>query len=365
MSRPPDMLRRLALILVAVLLGMVIFEGYARLADYVGYGNQQVVGSDVRNEAALAILQKGANTPPAGETRILVLGDSMAYSPGVPHEDLWSTLLEQRIRAEVGDAATVLNAARAGGNTWTQLQQARELLPAVKPSILLLMYNYNDIHHQLRPGHAGGTETTDNAASSRRASRQGESLQAEAPGRESRTMTRRHPLARVLEWARVNSIALNGCLPRINMQLKAWGFVIPGTDFHHLSRIAYATDGDGWPEIQEMLLELRHLCTAQGATLVVYVLPHFDTLRRDLFVGPRRIVSAYLDEIGVLSGFGFEHFKGRTWQELAVSPFDGHPNARANREIAEVVYTWLRENDCLVQRAQTVDEGETHGSVDP
>ncbi len=139
-------------------------------------------------------------------------------------------------------------------------------------------------------------------------------------------------------------MAMRGFLPRFNMQLKAWGILVPGSDFHHLSRLAYAPDSQGWIDVQQFLLEMRDTCTAHDATLAVYVLPQFTALRRDLLSMPRRAVREYLDEIGVPNDFGFEHFRGRSWEEVAVSPFDYHPNVQANSEIADIVYDWLYEN---------------------
>ncbi len=137
---------------------------------------------------------------------------------------------------------------------------------------------------------------------------------------------------------------MQGCLPRINMQLKAWGIVVPGSSFHHMSRVAYTPKYEGWVEVQQLLLEMRNFCIANDTKLAIYVLPQFTSLRRDLLTMPRQVLGEYLDTIQVPHGFGFEHFKGRSWEELAVSPFDYHPNVKANGEIADLIYDWLHEN---------------------
>ncbi len=333
-------LRGLARGAVAMLLGMILFEAYAQLTRYVGYGNQRVVANVVRDKTVLTALERGESTLPADGTRVLVLGDSMAYSPGVTREQVWSTLLQERLRLEIDPRATVVNAAKAGGNTWTQLDQARELVPLVKPDVVLLVYNYNDVY---RRKDAGERKRADGKKTPAAGSSQGDAPPtAEKPKkRRAKKGHRPYTLANLVEWAEDHSAALDGCLPRVNRQLKAWGFVLPGSLFYHTSKVAYTAEGKGWPKVRELLRELRDVCAAEDATLVVYVLPYFDSLSRDLFAGPRQTLGSYLDDIKVPSGFGFEHFKGRSWQELAVSPFDGHPNPHANREIANVIYDWL------------------------
>lgn len=342
----PDSSKRLARagrILAAMLIGLVALEGYAQLTRYVGYRTSRVVETTARDEGLLEDLERGEGTLPADGTRILILGDSMAYSPGVAYEDVWSTLLGQRIRAGIDPAAVVVNAALADTTMWIHLKRACRFVPLLKPDIVLVMYNYNDVNLKEHFREEGGADADSGGGPGESRQRPGErSASPQSP--EERKVYGRAMLGRLLYWIKTHSLAMRGILPRINMQLKAWGVVIPGSEFHHLSRIAYTPEFQSWRDTQKLLLELRDVCAVDGATLVIYVLPQFHTLRRDLLSGPRRALSTYLHEIGVPNGYGFEHFKGRPWEELAVSPFDGHPNVQANREIADLLYDWLGES---------------------
>jgi lysophospholipase L1-like esterase len=335
MGRFVRALRASVVILFGVALGLGSLELYARLAKLVGYGSQRVVDTVARDESRIAAIVKGDLRLPADATRILVLGDSMAASPGVSRDDLWSTRLEGRLSREYDRDVVVINAAVPADNTWAELERARTLVPAMKPAIVLLMYNTNDVY-----GARGRGTAIKNFH------------QATAIPKAERKKTVRPNVARTPQGSLLSksiallkrrSVMLDLFLTRLNLQLKSWGILIPGSEFHHMVTKAYASDYTGWRDVQNELLDLRDLCQRYQTQLLVYSLPDFDALRIDHTAGVRRILTDYFREIGVPARFGFAHFQGRSWNELAVSPFDGHPNPRANREIAELLFEWIRE----------------------
>src|SRR4051794_8268327 len=116
----PRQVRRAASLVAALAAGLALLEGYARLADRIGYGSQVAVEATARDEDVLKALRAGRSPFPAGTRPILVLGDSMAASIGVRQQEVWSTLLAQKLRDRVDPRAAVVNAAIPGANTYQE-----------------------------------------------------------------------------------------------------------------------------------------------------------------------------------------------------------------------------------------------------
>jgi GDSL-like Lipase/Acylhydrolase family len=341
MTIPPQ-IRLLALWLAAIATGLVLLEGYIRLAEWSGYGSQVVVESKARDQTTIDLLKQGRSPFPPGTRSILVLGDSMAASIGIQPDKIWSTRLEKRLREDVDPTAVVVNAAVPGANTYSELILARQILPTLKPEVILLMYNANDVYGT----HDVSNVTVDAPPPLPSA----DAGQDPAPPLSPKNGVRSVKLdsnvslvARVGRLLKDHSKTLGIFLPRFNIQVKARGFLMPGTDYHHMATQAYLDDYEGWRLTRRELLELRDTCAQHGARLVIYVLPEFDSLKFDHSAGIRRSLIPYFASIGVPVSFGFDHFRGQEASELAISPYDGHPNAKANVEIADLILGWFEK----------------------
>ena len=342
--------RRIASLGAACVVGPILLEGFARLAEWTGYGSEAVVEAKARDEDVLKALRSGRYPFPERTRSILVLGDSMAASIGVRQEEVWSSLLARKLREQVDPGAAVVNAAVPGANTYKELLLARELLPRLKPEVVLVMYNANDVYgtHDIitdpppPPGAAIPPRPSPGPGP-------GEVLAAIGTTPVYHEIAG-SPVARAIRYLKTNSRSLALFLPRFNVQLKARGILMPGTEYHHMATQAYRDDYDGWQRTRLELLELRKTCERHQAKLIVYVLPEFDSLIYDHSAAIRAALIPHFASIGVPPRFGYDHFKGRDAAELVISPFDCHPNPRNNREIAEEVLKWLGKTGAFARR---------------
>lgn len=81
---------------------------------------------------------------PSGAGRILVLGDSVTYGPGVAAERTFSAQLEALLR-ETGANADVVNAGVPGYSTYNEFEFYRSRGAAFDPDIVLLVVCMNDV----------------------------------------------------------------------------------------------------------------------------------------------------------------------------------------------------------------------------
>ncbi len=310
-------LRTFAWAVPGLVLGSMALELTTRLAKAVDFAATTTIDNASRDDPASIVASEDS-------FRVLVLGDSMAYSPGVPRNLLWSTLLEENLSSPTRPVQ-VLNAARPGDNTWNQLELLREHIDRFRPHIVLLLYNYNDVYGGRRSVTASAEVVATTTVSSEDNREYKQSLLVRA--------------IRLLQ----QSTALQLISVRVALQLKVWGIVVPGSELSHLLGPAYQASYPGWIAVQDELAAMQGIAAERGASLGIYVMPTFDTLRYDLFARPRARLDEVLDESGVTHHFGWDDFRGRDWRELAISPFDGHPNLEANAELASSVAEWLEE----------------------
>ena len=339
-------------LLVSFVTGLLLLEGLARVASSIGYGSQVVAESEHRDRELIKQILAGNSPLRAGSRPILVLGDSMAFSPGVASSQLWSTLLADHLRAEVDTNVVVINAAIPGANSYHELLLTRELLPRLHPEVVLVIFNLNDVYG--RHGPLELAETSPLPMPPPPDAARPPLIPALANGtaviEAGENVLSPSLLARINGLLRRNSVALNVLLPRVNIQLKARGYLVPGTDYHHMTTLAYNDDFEGWKNTRKELVELDRTCRQFNAKLLLYVIPDFDVLKYDLSRKARTILAQYARSVGITIGFGFESFQGRAAEELAISPFDSHPNPKANRELARVIADWLKSVDAVPVR---------------
>lgn len=82
---------------------------------------------------------------PDGITRIMVLGDSVAFGYGVQLEEMFSRVLERELNQEGPGRYEVITLGGAAGNTYFQKRAVRDNLSIYKPDLVILAFNLNDI----------------------------------------------------------------------------------------------------------------------------------------------------------------------------------------------------------------------------
>lgn len=329
--------RQASAVLAGVALGLLLLEAETRAARDIGLGSAVRLDNAPRDDRPIDALFRSA--PPV--QRILILGDSMAYAPGIGQSAVWSARFESLLN-EAQQTAEVVNLGRGGDNTYRQLQVMREALDHQRIDLVLLLYNHNDVY-----GRRGPSEPPPEIPGATRAEG-AESLERPADEAVAKSSDRRRAaVARAARWLRQRSQFSSVALARMGLQLRAWGILVPGTEFHHLARRGYQPDSPGWAAVQNELTAMQKLATRSSTSFAIYVLPQFASLRHDFFADVRVQLAAHAERTGTTIGFGFPAFEGGSWRTFAMSPFDGHPNERANQRIAEVIFEWVQDRGLL------------------
>jgi hypothetical protein len=109
--------------------------------------------------AEIAINELGLRGPsfphekPAGEIRVLVLGDSFTAAVQLPRERIFTTLLEEELNRNAPTPRhRVINAGFNGAATAHELLYFQHQGAALAPDVVILQYTFNDIRGNLNHG---------------------------------------------------------------------------------------------------------------------------------------------------------------------------------------------------------------------
>ena len=81
---------------------------------------------------------------PPGTTRIVVLGDSVTFGPGLPVEEVFTELLEARLNVQSPGKFEVMNLATVGYNSEQERIALQTKALALSPDVILVGYCLND-----------------------------------------------------------------------------------------------------------------------------------------------------------------------------------------------------------------------------
>jgi lysophospholipase L1-like esterase len=322
---PNRRLVALALLAVAVLGGLLVLEAgarivfdrngmhygvemwkYARLIkrqsanpamghEHTPNSRARLMGTDV------AINSHGLRSPefnpdPApGVRRLIVLGDSLTFGWGVEEPDTYSRVLERMLNAS-GRPYEVINAGVGNYNTSQQVAWFMERGLTYKPDEVVLGFYIND---------------------------------AEPTPRRSESWLAARSYGYV-----VLASAWDALLRAMNLKE---GFV-------EYYAALYQDDNAGWQACQKALDQLSQTCRARGIPLRVVLLPelhHVDDSYPFRFVHERVTTRVASQGVPVLDLDGA--FKGHEPRTLWVSPGDAHPNALAQRIIAQRLFAAMTD----------------------
>lgn len=246
----------------------------------------QLMGVDVRTNAqGFRGPEIAAKAP--GMRRVLLLGDSLAMGWGVAEADTVSTLLEQRLNARGQGKFEVINAGVGNYNTAMEIAlfEARGL--AVDPDIVVLLYYINDAEPTPQPRS---------------------------------------------NWLTRNSELLTVAAGRLDMLERSWG---AAPDWRAYYDGLYGADRPGWRQTQETLQRFAQICRERKLRCLVANYPELRHLAPYPFAPIERLVRDAVEKTGLPYLDLLPALSGLEPSSLWVTPEDAHPNANANRPVAD------------------------------
>lgn len=254
------------------------------------------------NAYGLRDRDRGEKQP--GTKRVLVIGDSYTWGYAVAEEEAYPQVAERLLRERGRADIEVINGAVPDYNSRQERQLLEQLLPIYQPDAVILGYVMNDAE----PATAIPVPP---AEIFRHANSW---VLAEAAD----LLNRRTFKRRVLPSAKDNFS----------------GTYLEGFEAGSLK----------WRDSREAIRQMRDLSAAAGATFSIFILPDVTQELDDRYTWRviHEAVSRWGRELNIPTYDLLDAIRGRDHQALLV-PWDGHPNAQAHAEFANVLVAKILE----------------------
>ncbi len=253
--------------------------------------------------------------PEPGETRVLMLGDSLTYGQGVADDDTVPAVLERLLTGDRARPARVINGGLRGYATNQEVGLLVELGPVIRPDVVVLMWYWND----LEEGNIEGTWE--------RLTRSGPVAFDTWARMEGDTLTR----WRRQQWLRRSALLM--LLHDVRNRLTA-------------GEQAGVTDPDaGMERLDRHLARLTELTAELGARPVLATVPDPNALSGEHFSRAWAATARSMASRHGIAAVDLEPPLRELFLRLGRLPvlaFDGHYDARANACMAEALAVALR-----------------------
>jgi hypothetical protein len=293
------------------------------------HGSQFVeISNDARRSVELEAVEHGRLTVSAGDLRIMVLGDSKIYGPGVEFSKIFSQQLKGMLAADKSlpyENVLVLDLSRGGYNTLMNRLAYFEYVDQFQPHLVILGNNYEDVY--------GNQDVSEVISKSNLTTHEQTSKVFEESASDNM------PLFQRIRDQLYHSSLLEFIMAGLNLELKLRGVVVPGSVFYHLIYKSHSDNYPGWIKAQKHLRDIIGDCKKRGIDLMVYSVPEVNMLDN---YAPYDVVdrklAAFFAGYSVPYINGVQPFLGIKSSELALSRYDGHANEKGHRLMAQQVY---------------------------
>ncbi len=252
---------------------------------------------------------------PADVFRLLVVGDSYTWGPGVYPQDAFPARLERRLGELVAERRLeVVPWSRSGWNTEIELMRVKDHLPRLQPDVLIIGFVLND------------PEPSDRGLYQQM----------------QRQLHRRTPQGKLGQLLQRHSRLFGVVNGRLENTRQRRAF----HDYYH----QLFADGPSWLACIAALREFRNLATEHSSELLLVVFPVFDSQLGDEYayrnLHATMIRLGHSLEIPVLDLL--PAYQGIDARRLALEPFtDPHPSELGHRIAADAILEYLLDHSLL------------------
>ena len=260
---------------------------------------------------------------PSDEIRVLLLGDSVFTGLGVDEENFFSQVLHRKLQEKFsGKRVRVIDEMLWGYNTYRKWQVFERFMNrAEKPTIIFYDYSLEDVE--------GGFPERGEAP-----------VRSSAPGFGG-------PAGELFlkNALKLFNHSMLFCYlkPRVTLFLWQKGIAVPASRMWHMMHDAYKPENVGWMATQKYLSLMHEKSRASGIVFMMHRAPDFLLYPDDPYVMPVHALRTFCQDHQIELIDSSPLFHGYSGKDLRISPIDGHPNALANRIIAEHAASWIAE----------------------
>lgn len=256
--------------------------------------------------------------------RIMVLGDSYIAGGGIEAKDKFSeqlkTILKQNNKKY--DAIYILDLSKPSNNTLDNRQTYFEFVDKFKPQYVILGYNLNDIDGNLDKSLIK-TEAGKSVANT------------------TNTYVKQTLLQKITYFYKQSKV-LDYILHTLHNELKIHGFVVPNSVLD-VTLKNYVENRTSWKQSKLLLQEISDDAHKKNIQLIVLKFPEIYLLEypKIFETTENTIRDFYKQSPWVIFVNGNDIFKGEKSAEYILSKYDGHPNEKAHKKMANYISKYI------------------------
>jgi hypothetical protein len=270
-----------------------------------------------------------SNSVPQDDTtlRIMILGDSYIHGAGIMDADKFSYLLRQDILKKHANGkykrCFVLDLSRPANNNLDNYNTYHHFNKIFNPQVTILAYNVNDVLNNLddQIDTVGAATTT-----------------LPVKQKEKPSLTKR--LYDILYV----SHAVQFSMHNLNDYLKSKGIIFPNSVFDQNLK-SYKLNQPNWVKSKVILSKLIHEASSEHQKLIVLLMPEYDQLsHRSIFKDTDTIIQNFFKSQEPLTFINpVDYYKSYDPAQLRLNKYDGHPNNKAHRILANGVISVITD----------------------
>jgi lysophospholipase L1-like esterase len=292
----------------------------------------------------------------AGVVRIVVLGDSMTFGVGVPEPQTFPRVTEHLLNQAPARSATVevLNFGIPGYNTLQELTEFRELAEPLQPDIVVVGFLYNDL--EMSPDQRRHLEQRHSSSQVGQADPHERLMRTGPTSDASSSPAIAARVNAAMSVAKRHSLFLSWLMPRLAVLVRPIG-VLRGVGLLGDVNGQFVDANPEWRRVQSELLDLKRLCEAQNARLIVMIIPAMTKFEEHVYpIKPyHQAVSRFCAISSITCLDLLSSFWGMNGTGMWISPTDAHPNAQGHRIIAEALTEFLEPIVTAAARRHSAD----------
>ena len=263
------------------------------------------------------------------DQRIMVIGDSYIHGGGINFEDNFSQQLKKIVNERESDISKtwVLDVSKSSSNNLDNHQTYFSFVDKFKPNIVILGYNLNDIEGDLDNKNKEFVNTNNFK---------------EIKGSGNKTKS---PISKIYKAIKASN-SIHFILSKFHRKLNDFGIIIPNSKFD-ISMRSYYENRSVWKKSKTLLQEIIQDSDENNIHLLVYKFTEMSE-NPELFAKANEAIDIYFRGFPSLIYIdGNDFFKAENAKEYRLSKYDGHPNEKAHKKMAEDVFNILIENGFL------------------
>jgi lysophospholipase L1-like esterase len=255
------------------------------------------------------------------DLRILVLGDSYIYGAGIDRDLNFSHQLKKMLSAEKikkFETVYILDVSRPSNNTLDNYNTYFSFVKLLKPQIVILGYNLNDLIDR--------EKTIDSSSLNKTAQLPDKVIEGES------TVKKIYNILYASEL-------LQFTLHNTNKYLKSKGIIIPNSVFgQELSD--YFENKPDWQYSKELLTNMILHSETVNSKFIVLLVPEIDLIKyRKLFSRTDKVINEFFQQFSNVRFLNLrDSIDINKGEEYILSRYDEHPNEKGHQFMAEIVH---------------------------